>query len=127
MNKNKKAADVTLERRVRARQQAKRERYPEVRGRRVDWIYHEYLPDENVFILSVRFLDGHEFTVTLSASLVATSADFSRWQEEEGEEVVLKEYFSQDNPTPAEIQKVISGERAWFRRASRADRKRVAG
>jgi hypothetical protein len=92
MNKKKKAADVALERRVRARQQAKRQRYPEVHGRMVDWIHHVYLPDERVFIFSVRFTDGKEFTLTLSPSLETTSADFTEWKDDE--EVVLKEYFS---------------------------------
>src|SRR5712691_2513469 len=50
-----------LERRIKKKHEQLRRRYPEVHGKKVDWISHSY--EEGLCFFSVRFTDGKNFCI----------------------------------------------------------------
>src|SRR6267154_992911 len=51
-----------LERRIKKKHEKLRRRYPEVHGKKVDWISQWY--EEGLCFFDVRFMDGQNFSVT---------------------------------------------------------------
>lgn len=78
-----------LDRRIRKRHEKLRRRYPEVHGKRVDWISHWY--EEGLCFFSVRFTDGKEFSVACRPVIVTDTVDFSDMKS--GDEVIIRQYY----------------------------------
>ncbi len=66
-----------------------RRRYPEVHGKKVDWISHWY--EEGLCFFSVRFTDGKNFCVACHPEIVTDIVDFSDMKT--GDEVSIREYY----------------------------------
>src|SRR5207245_9591299 len=58
-----------LDRRIKKKHEKLRRRYPEVHGKKVDWISHWY--EEGLCFVSVRFTEGKDFCVACQAEIVA--------------------------------------------------------
>jgi hypothetical protein len=78
-----------LRERIKAKHEKLRRRYPEVHGKKVDWISH--WSDEGLCFVSVRFTDGKEFSIVCRADLVTDAVDLSDWKT--GDQVILRNYF----------------------------------
>jgi hypothetical protein len=78
-----------LEKRIKEKHEKLRRRYPEVHGKKVDWISHWY--EEGLCFFNVRFTDGKEFAVACHPIIVTDSIDFSDMKT--GDEVILREYY----------------------------------
>jgi len=78
-----------LERRIKKKYEKLRRRYPEVHGKKVDWISHWH--EEGLCFFDVRFTDGKSFSVTCRPVIVTDSIDLSDWKT--GDEVILREYY----------------------------------
>jgi hypothetical protein len=65
-----------LDRRIKKRHEKLRRRYPEVHGKKVDWISHGY--EEGCLYFNVRFTDGKNFSISCSPAIVTDTVDFSR-------------------------------------------------
>src|SRR5437899_12941114 len=64
-----------LDRRIKKKYEKLRRRYPEVHGKKVDWISHWH--EEGLCFFDVRFMDGQNFSVTCHPVIVTDSIDFS--------------------------------------------------
>lgn len=51
-----------LERAIKRKRQALRRRYPEIRGKKVDWVHHHV--NDGTLYVDVAFQDGTEFYLT---------------------------------------------------------------
>src|SRR6266702_7069631 len=78
-----------LERRIKKKHEKLRRRYPEVHGKKVDWIWHWY--EEGLCFFSVRFTDGKNFCVACHPEIVTDIVDFSDMKT--GDEVRIREYY----------------------------------
>ena len=78
-----------LELRLKKKHEKLRRRYPEVHGKKVDWISHWC--EEGLCFFSVRFTDGREFSVACHPVMVTDTIDFSDMKS--GDEVILREYY----------------------------------
>jgi hypothetical protein len=78
--------------RIKKRQERMRKRYPEVHGRKVDWISHG---DEDGYLyFNVRFTDGKNFSIMYSPVtpvMVMDIVDFSDMKT--GDDVIIREYY----------------------------------
>lgn len=77
-----------LERRIKKRHEKLRRRYPEVHGKRVDWISHWY--EEGLCFFNVRFTDGKEFCVACHPVIITDTVEFSDMKS--GDEVIIRQY-----------------------------------
>ena len=66
-----------------------RRRYPEIRGRKVDFVKHWM--EEGILFFSVRFMDGTDFSVQYEPTAELIGVDYSDMKS--GDMVILKEYF----------------------------------
>jgi actin-related protein len=66
-----------------------RRRYPEVHGRKVDWISHGY--DDGYLFFNVKFTDGKNFSIVCSPTIVTDIVDFS--DRKTGDVVIIREYY----------------------------------
>ena len=66
-----------------------RRRYPEVHGKKVDWISHGY--EEGYVYFNVRFTDGKNFSISCSPAIVTDFVDFSDMKT--GDDVIIREYY----------------------------------
>src|SRR3989442_10983846 len=64
-----------LERRIKKKYEKLRRRYPEVHGKKVDWISHG--SEEGYLFFSVRFTDGKNFSILCSPIILTDIVDFS--------------------------------------------------
>jgi hypothetical protein len=78
-----------LDKRIKKKHENLRKRYPEVHGKKVDWISHWY--EEGLCFFNVRFTDGKEFSVACHPVIVTDAIDFSDMKT--GDEVILREYY----------------------------------
>src|SRR6266536_5894327 len=78
-----------LERRIKKKYEKLRRRYPEVQGKKVDWISHWY--EEGLCFFNVRFTDGKNFSVACRPVIVTDSIDFSDMKT--GDDVIIREYY----------------------------------
>lgn len=83
------AENRRLEKRIKKKHEKLRRRYPEVHGKKVDWISHGY--EEDLCFFNVRFTDGKEFSVACRPVIVTDTIDFSDMKT--GDEVILREYY----------------------------------
>src|SRR5213080_1362275 len=65
-----------------------RRRYPEVHGKKVDWISHWH--EEGYMSFNVRFKDGKNFSILCSPTIVTNVVDFS--DVKTGDSVIIREY-----------------------------------
>jgi hypothetical protein len=66
-----------------------RRRYPEVHGKKVDWISHGC--EEGYLYFNVRFTDGKNFAISCSPAIVTDFVDFSDMRT--GDDVIIREYY----------------------------------
>jgi hypothetical protein len=78
-----------LERRIKKKYEKLRRRYPEVHGKKVDWISHGY--EEGYMYFNVRFTDGKNFSISCSPAIVTDFVDFSDMKT--GDDVIIREYY----------------------------------
>jgi len=78
-----------LEKRIKKRHEKLRRRYPEVHGKKVDWISHGY--EEGYLYFNVRFTDGKNFSISCSPAIVTDFVDFSDMKT--GDDVIIREYY----------------------------------
>jgi hypothetical protein len=78
-----------LDKRIKKTQEKLRRRYPEVHGKRVDWISHSY--EEGYLFFNVRFTDGKNFSILCRPAIVTDIVDFSDMKT--GDNVIIREYY----------------------------------
>ena len=78
-----------LDKRIKKKHEKLRKRYPEVHGKRVDWISHGY--EEGYLYFNVRFTDGKNFSISCSPAIVTDFVDFSDMKT--GDDVIIREYY----------------------------------
>jgi hypothetical protein len=78
-----------LEKRIKKKHEELRRQYPEVHGKRVDWISHSY--EEGLLFFNVRFTDGKNFSITCHPVIVTDIVDFSDLKT--GDDVIIREYY----------------------------------
>jgi len=78
-----------LDKRIKKKHEKLRKRYPEVHGKRVDWISHGY--EEGYLYFNVRFTDGKNFSISCSPLIVTDFVDFSDMKT--GDDVIIREYY----------------------------------
>ncbi len=83
------AEQKRLDRRIEKRHEKLRRRYPEVHGKKVDWISHWY--EEGLCFFTVRFTDGKEFSVACHPVIVTDTIDFSDMKT--GDDIIIREYY----------------------------------
>ena len=78
-----------LERRIKKKYEKLRRRYPEVHGKKVDWISHWH--EEGYLSFNVRFTDGKNFSILCSPTIATNVVDFS--DVKTGDSVIIREYY----------------------------------
>src|SRR6266849_2879488 len=78
-----------VDRRIKKKYEKLRRRYPEVHGKKVDWISHGY--EEGYMYFNVRFTDGKNFAISCSPAIVTDFVDFSDMKT--GDDVIIREYY----------------------------------
>ena len=78
-----------IDRSIKKKYERFRRKYPEVHGKKVDWISHWY--EEGLCFFSVRFTDGKNFSVACHPVIVTDTIDFSDMKT--GDEVIIREYY----------------------------------
>jgi hypothetical protein len=78
-----------LDWRIKKKYEKLRRRYPEVHGKKVDWISHGY--EEGYLYFNVRFTDGKNFAISCSPTIVTDFVDFSDMKT--GDDVIIREYY----------------------------------
>jgi hypothetical protein len=82
-----------LEKRIKKKHRKLRRRYPEVHGKKVDWISHGY--EEGYLYFNVRFMDGKNFSISCSPAIVTDFVDFSDMKT--GDDIIIREYYRKRN------------------------------
>jgi hypothetical protein len=83
------AEHMHLDKRIKKKHEKLRRRYPEVHGKKVDWISHGY--EEGYLYFNVRFTDGKNFSISCSPAIVTDFVDFSDMKT--GDDVIIREYY----------------------------------
>lgn len=78
-----------IDRAIKKKYDRLRKRYPEVRGKRVDWIDHRF--EEGWLYVGVRFMDGTYFSLQFSPLIETEGVEFSDMSS--GDDVILREYY----------------------------------
>src|SRR5260370_355778 len=78
-----------IDKSIKKRYEKLRRRYPEVHGKRVDWISHGY--EEGYLYFNVRFTDGKNFSILCSPTIVTNVVDFS--DVKTGDSLIIREYY----------------------------------
>lgn len=79
-----------IQKRIKKREHRLRKKYPEIRGKVVDWINH--WTEEGLLFFCVQFKDGTNFAVCCSHTYVLHSVDLT--DRSSGDEVFIKDYYS---------------------------------
>src|SRR5260370_31479299 len=77
-----------LERRIKKKYEKLRRRYPEVHGKKGDWISHWH--EEGYLSFNVRFTDGKNFSILCSPTIVTHDVAFSDVKTRES--LIIREY-----------------------------------
>lgn len=77
-----------IDKRIEKKYEQLRRRYPEVHGKKVDWISHWY--EEGLCFVNVRFTDGKNFSVSCYPKIVTDTVDFS--DTKTGDDVIIRRY-----------------------------------
>ncbi|MGB9069369.1 MAG: hypothetical protein WCC21_12450 [Candidatus Acidiferrales bacterium] len=77
-----------LDKKTKKHYETLRGRYPEVHGKKVDWI--SYWHEEGLSYFNVRFTDGNNFCVSCHAEIFTDTIDFSDMKT--GDDVIIREY-----------------------------------
>jgi hypothetical protein len=78
-----------LEKRIKKKHEKLRRRYPEVHGKKVDWISQTF--EQGLVFFNVRFMDGKNFSITCHPVIVTDTVDFSDMKT--GDDVIIREYY----------------------------------
>jgi hypothetical protein len=78
-----------LDKRIKKRHEQLRRRYPEIHGKKVDWISYSY--EEGLVFFNVRFTDGKNFSITCHPVIVTDIVDLSDMKT--GDDVIIREYY----------------------------------
>ena len=78
-----------LDERIEQKYDRWRRKYPEIRGRKVDFVKHWM--EEGILFFSVRFMDGTDFSVQYEPTAELIGVDYSDMKS--GDMVILKGYF----------------------------------
>src|SRR5207245_11427991 len=78
-----------LDRRIKNKYEKLRRRYPEVHGKKVDWISHWH--EEGYLSFNVRFTDGKNFSILCSPTIVTNVVDFSDVKTDDSG--IVREYY----------------------------------
>jgi hypothetical protein len=78
-----------LEKRIKKKHEKLRRRYPEVHGKKVDWISQTF--EEGLVFFNVRFMDGKNFSITCHPLIVTDTVQFSDMKT--GDDVIIREYY----------------------------------
>jgi hypothetical protein len=87
------AEHKSLDKQIKETQEKLRKRYPEIHGKKVDWISHRY--DDGYLFFNVRFTDGKNFAILCSPMIVTDIVDFSDLKT--GNDVIIREYYKRRN------------------------------
>jgi hypothetical protein len=77
-----------LDNRIKKHHDKLRRRYPEVHGKKVDWISHWY--EEGLCYFNVRFTDGVNFAVSCHPEIVTDTVELSDMKT--GDDVIIRKY-----------------------------------
>ena len=83
------AEHIRFDKRIKSKHEHLRKRYPEIHGRKVDWISHGY--DDGYLFFNLRFTDGKNFSIVCSPAIVTNIVDFSDMKT--GNNLIIREYF----------------------------------
>jgi hypothetical protein len=87
--KTRTAAEMRrLEARFKKNTEKLRRRYPEVHGKKVDWISHGH--EDGCCFFNVRFIDGKDFSVMCHPEIVTDDIEFSDMKT--GDERIIRKY-----------------------------------
>lgn len=75
--------------RIKEREDKNRQRYREIHGKTVDFVQHWM--DEDILLVSIRFLDGTNFSIQYEPTVELFRVDYSDMST--GDDVILKKYF----------------------------------
>jgi hypothetical protein len=79
------AEDRALDRKIKKRYERLRKRYKEIRGKKVDWVSHNYEGD--TLYVGIRFMDGHYFSLSFSPQIVTEGIEFSDMSSDDDENI----------------------------------------
>ena len=85
----KKLNALKSDKRIEAKYDHFRKKYPEIRGKKVDFIKHWM--EENIVFVSIRFMDGTNFCIQYEPTVELLGVEYSDMKT--GDTVILKEYF----------------------------------
>lgn len=88
MKKLSAAERKKLDRAVKRKHQTLRSRYPEIRGKKVDWVTHHV--NDGTLYVDVAFQDGTEFYLTFEPQIVIRSATL--WNPHKDDDEVIRAY-----------------------------------
>ena len=89
-----------IDKRVKKRQEKLRKRFKEIRGKRVDWIDHNY--EEGRLYIGIRFMDKTYFSLQFSTRIVTDGIDFS--DVKTGDSKIIREYYRRrDEPAREDL------------------------
>jgi hypothetical protein len=83
------AEHKALDRKIKKRYERLRRRYKEIRGKKVDWVSHNF--EEGFLYVGIRFTDGTYFSLQFSPSIVTDGIEFSDMSS--GDDKILKTYY----------------------------------
>jgi hypothetical protein len=78
-----------LDKRIEQKYDRFRKMYPEIRGKKVDFVKHWM--EEGILFFSIRFMDGTNFGVQYEPTAQLVGVEYSDMKS--GDMVILKEYF----------------------------------
>ena len=78
-----------IDRSIKKRYDRLRKRYKEIRGKKVDWLDHDY--EEGFLYVGIRFTDGTYFSLQFSPQVVTEGIEFSDMSS--GDDEILKVYY----------------------------------
>ena len=78
-----------LDQRIKKKHEKLRRRYPEVHGKKVDWISHWH--EDGLCFFDVRFTDGRNFSITCHPIILTDVIDFSDMKT--GDQEIIHEYY----------------------------------
>jgi hypothetical protein len=79
-----------LDRAIERKHRALRNRYPEIRGKRIDWVTHHV--NDGTLSVDLRFQDGTEFYLTFDPLIIVRSAVL--WNPGKSDDEVIRTYLT---------------------------------
>lgn len=83
------AEHKSLDRAIKRKHQASRNRYPEIRGKRIDWVTHHV--NDGTLYVDIHFQDGTEFYLTFDPHIAIRSAVL--WDPSKSNDEVIRTYL----------------------------------